>query len=104
MSSDRESTEKFLRGEWSVDDLIESAVDSEVDETSVAANAGSGTQRSLGYARYGADDKLEKIFQEFEEWVRYEREESSRRNLKEYGRRRGLPESLAHKLAKRLQK
>jgi hypothetical protein len=86
---------------WSADDMIELTV----DEVSVAGSVGSGTDRRIGsHLRYGFDDKLEKIFKEYEEFLARSKERSTPNKLREFGESRGLPESLAKRLVERMKR
>ncbi len=87
--------DKVIRGDWSVGDLIEATL----DETSVASNAGSGTDRAVGNTVRFGDEKLEKILGEFEEYLRKSKEDKAESlKAKTFSERRGLPDKWTRKL------
>jgi len=60
-----EKVNKLLSGEWSVEDVLET----ECDETSTSASAGSGTDRAIGVVHPTKDDEFEKSMEEFMEFL-----------------------------------
>lgn len=92
-SPERKLLDRLIRREWSVDDLIEA----KIDETSTATAAGSGTDKALGVERF-KDEKLEKIFDEYEDFLKKSSTASDKEKAEDYVERRGLPESWVSKL------
>lgn len=87
--------DKVIKGDWSINDLIEATV----DETSVASNVGSGTDQKLGQTARFPDEKLEKILGEFEEYLRKSKEKKAESlKAKTFAEKRGLPGSWARRL------
>jgi len=93
--------DRVIRGDWSVGDLIEATV----DETSCAANVGSGTDQKLGQNIRFPDKKLEKILDEFEEYLRKSKDKKAESlKAKTFAEKRGLPESWTRKLIDHVRK
>jgi hypothetical protein len=71
-----------------------------MDETSVAASVGSGTDHAIGMVRSAPfrDDKLEKIFGEFEDYLKRTSKPATTSEAHDFAERRALPESVEHKL------
>lgn len=98
--SERALLDRMIEQDWSVDDLIEARL----DETSVATSVGSGPDVALGSKPF-EDDKLEKIFGEFEEYLKKSTMDDMKRlAAKRFSERRGLPESWAKKLLEQVKK
>lgn len=94
--SDRTLMNKVISGDWSVDDLIESSL----DETSVSGNVGTGPDTAIGAITPVApfkDNKLERLFKEFEEYLSRTRKPATKKEVFEFTERRALPESVERK-------
>lgn len=99
--SDQYKMNEVIQGRWSVSDLIES----EMDETSVSAHVGSGTDRAIGMVRPTLpfqDDKLEKIFQEFEDYLKKTSKAATTSEAHKFAECRAWPESVESKLIARI--
>jgi hypothetical protein len=70
--------DEILGGKWSVDDVLET----QVDEISMATNAGSGTDRAVGYSR--EKDQWERMIRSYEEYLVKTRTEASRSSAKRF--------------------
>jgi hypothetical protein len=80
--------DEVVSGRWSVDDMI---------EVSVAASVGSGTDMPLVHGP-SKDDAMERIFKEFEEYVKKSGQVANAQVTHDYSERRALPESVERKL------
>jgi len=95
--TDQQRMDEVIHGRWSVSDLIEA----EMDETSVAASVGSGTDRAVGMVRPVTpfkDEKLEKIFQEFEDYLKRTSKSPTTSEAHQFSELRALPEFVESKL------
>ena len=94
---DQSLMDRVIHGDWSVDDLIESAV----DETSTSVSVGTGPDRAVGVVPPVSpfrDDKLEKIFREFEDYLLKNRRPATKDEAFLFAERRALPEFVERKL------
>jgi hypothetical protein len=80
--------DEVVSGRWSVDDMI---------EVSVAASVGSGTDRPLIHGQ-SKDEAMERIFREFEQYLRTSGQGANAKVTHDYSERRALPESVEQKL------
>jgi hypothetical protein len=95
--TDQSLMDRVIRGEWTVNDLIESAV----NEISTAASVGSGSDRAIAAVPpvYPfKDNKLEKLFKEFEDYLHRTKKSPTKDNAIQFAERRALPESVERKL------